>query len=107
MFHILGGIGALLIVLGVVTFKGLGLEWRTEYLRRQNIQNAEEIANSYSFRYFGYSPAFKGMRASLKFLDDGRLWVVEHRFSVILKGCLLLFAGLALVLIAVLASRSS
>jgi hypothetical protein len=99
MFHILGGIGALLIVLGVVTFKGLGLEWRVEHLRRQNIQNAEEIANSY--RFIGYSPAAKGMRASFKYLDDGRLWVVEHRFSVILKGCLLLFAGLALVLLSV------
>jgi hypothetical protein len=105
MLQFLGGIGALLIVLGVVTFKGLGLEWRVEYLRRQNIENAEEIASGY--RFIGYSPAAKGVRASFKYLDDGRLWVVEHRFSVILKGCLLLFAGLALVLIAVLGSRLS
>ena len=97
MQALFGGAGLLAIVIGIVTLNGLRFDWRVEYLRRQNIPDAEAIAHSY--RFIGYSPMFKGLGYSA-YRDEGYRWIVQYRFRTVSIGVSLVGLGLMLCVVA-------
>ena len=99
MAQVVGLIGGILVALGLVTFHGINLEWRHEYLRRLKIENPENVA--YSYKFLGYWPGTKGISARFEYWKEKQSWVLETQIWRVVFSISAIFVGVAIILLAI------